>query len=355
MNLKNMLTSVLTAMSLVTFSAAADYVMVVPQPPGNGTSVWAAIIAKGLEKHLGEKIVIRHIPGAKDIPGFNEFHNKLRTDNKTIMVSHGGNGVSYLVDKIDYDYKHYDSIGMMNLNIVLGRKDSMNPAKDKVKLAGGSGLEPDGMAIAMLLCGNLPAVTDYTKCWKQRVIWVNGVSGGERRLGFQRGEFNTTRESPAAWFKFYRDLKENALWFHHGIYDLKTGQQTEDPNFPAGYQFEDVFKKVHGKEPRGDFYEAYTLSRSFRDVLQKALWVNKGNPNTEKLRVALRKMLQDPETLAELEKDTGKYDWIIGSDGNQVVDHLRKNITEKKLKTLVQWHDDAYQFKSVYKPELIIR
>jgi hypothetical protein len=116
-----------------------------------------------------------------------------------------------------------------------------------------------------------------------------------------------------------------------------------------------VFKKVHGKEPRGDFYEAYTLSRSFRDVLQKALWVNKGNPNTEKLRVALRKMLQDPETLAELEKDTGKYDWIIGSDGNQVVDHLRKNITEKKLKTLVQWHDDAYQFKSVYKPELIIR
>ena len=350
-----MLTSVLTAMSLVTFSAAADYVMVVPQPPGNGTSVWAAIIAKGLEKHLGEKIVIRHIPGAKDIPGFNEFHNKLRTDNKTIMVSHGGNGVSYLVDKIDYDYKHYDSIGMMNLNIVLGRKDSMNPAKDKVKLAGGSGLEPDGMAIAMLLCGNLPAVTDYTKCWKQRVIWVNGVSGGERRLGFQRGEFNTTRESPAAWFKFYRDLKENALWFHHGIYDLKTGQQTEDPNFPAGYQFEDVFKKLHGQEPRGDFYEAYALSRSFRDVLQKALWVNKGNPNTEKLRVALRKMLQDPETLAELEKDTGKYDWIIGADGNQVVDHLRKNITEKKLKTLVQWHDDAYQFKSVYKPELIIR
>jgi hypothetical protein len=355
MNLKNMLTTALIAMSLVTFSAAADYVMVVPQPPGNGTSVWAAIIAKGLEKHLGEKIVIRHIPGAKDIPGFNEFHNKLRTDNKTIMVSHGGNGVSYLVDKIDYDYKHYDSVGMMNLNIVLGRKESMNPAKDKIKIAGSSGLEPDGMAIAMLLCGNLPAVTDYTKCWKQRVIWVNGVSGGERRLGFQRGEFNTTRESPAAWFKFYRDLKENALWFHHGIYDLKTGRQTEDTNFPAGYQFEDVFRKLHGQEPRGDFYEAYALSRSFRDVLQKALWVNKGNPNTEKLRVALRKMLQDPETLAELEKDTGKYDWIIGADGNQVVDHLRKNITEKKLKTLVQWHDDAYQFKSVYKPELIIR
>lgn len=355
MNLKNMLTSAVIAMSLVTFSAAADYVMVVPQPPGNGTSVWAAIIAKGLEKHLGEKIVIRHIPGAKDIPGFNEFHNKLRTDNKTIMVSHGGNGVSYLVDKIDYDYKHYDSIGMMNLNIVLGRKDSMNSAKDKIKIAGSSGLEPDGMAIAMLLCGNLPVVTDYTKCWKQRVIWVNGVSGGERRLGFQRGEFNTTRESPAAWFKFYRDLKENALWFHHGIYDLKTRRQTEDTNFPTGYQFEDVFRKLHGQEPRGDFYEAYVLSRSFRDVLQKALWVNKGNPNTEKLRVALRKMLQDPETLAELEKDTGKYDWIIGADGNQVVDHLRKNITEKKLKTLVQWHDDAYQFKSVYKPELLIR
>lgn len=342
-------------LALAATAAQADYRMIVPQGPGQGTSIWAGIVAKHLEKHLGEKIVIQHIPGAKDIPGFNEFHNKLRTDDKTIMVSHGGNGVSYLVDTIDYDYKHYDSIGMQNLNIIIGRKANMDVKKDRVKLAGGSGLEPDGMAIAMLVCGNLPKKEDYMPCWNKRVTWVNGIAGAERRLAFERNELNTTRETTASWFKNYANLPGNVLWYHHGVMDLVTGKQKDDPNFPPGYTFENVFKQLHGVEPKGELYEAYALVRNFRDVLQKALWVNKGNPNTEKLRAALRKMLNDPEALAALEVDTGKYDWIVGEDGNKVVDRLRKNITEEKLKTLVFWHDNAYKFKSVYKPELIIK
>lgn len=354
MKSKKIAQALLLSLSVATTSALAEYIMIVPQKPGGGTSVWAGLVAQGLEKHLDEKIVIRHIPGAKDIPGLNEFHNKLRYNDNVIMVSHGGNGVSYLVDEIDYDYKNYTSIGMMNLNIVLGRKDELDPKQDRITLAGGSGLEPDGMAVAMLACGNLPTVEDYAACWEQKVTWVNGVGGGERRLGFQRGEFNTTRESVAAWFKFYQNMTENKLWFHHGLFDLQTSQQVDDPNFPAGYQFEDVFQQYWGEKPTGEFYEAYTLSRAFRDVLQKALWVNKGNPNTEKLRTALRAMLQDPKTMAELEKNTGEYEWIVGDDGDLVVDMLRKNITKKKLQTLVWWHDNAYRFKSVYKPELII-
>jgi len=355
MSITKVIKTTLICLTLMFSTAQADYTLIVPQEPGQGTSVWAAIIAKGLGKYTDEPVVIRYIPGAKDIPGFNEFHNRLRLDNKTIMVSHGGNGVSYLVDRVDYDYKYYDSIGMQNLNIVLGKKVTTDPNKDKIKIAGGSGLEPDGMAIAMLVCGNLPKAADYIPCWNTRVVWVNGVGGGERRLGFTRGEYNTTRETTSAWFKFYKDLKENELWFHHGVYDLKTRTQHDDPNFPAGYQFETVFQKMHGEEPRGELYEAYKLERSFRDVLQKALWVNKGNPNTEKLRAALRKMLQDKETMSAIEAETGKYEWIVGDDGNQVVDKLRTNITAEKLRTLVWWHDNAYHFTSVYKPELIVK
>jgi hypothetical protein len=53
------------------------------------------------------------------------------------------------------------------------------------------------------------------------------------------------------------------------------------------------------------------------------------------------------------EADTGKYDWIVGAEGDSVVDKLRKNITEKKLQDLVFWHETAYRFPSVFKPELI--
>jgi tripartite-type tricarboxylate transporter receptor subunit TctC len=47
-------------------SASADYTMIVPQKVGGGTSVWAEIVAKELEKHLGEPIVIDYRPGARD-------------------------------------------------------------------------------------------------------------------------------------------------------------------------------------------------------------------------------------------------------------------------------------------------
>ena len=60
-----------------------------------------------MEKHLDEKIVLKHIPGARDIPGFNKFHNELRFDDKTIMVSHGGNAVGFLTEKVDYNYNEY--------------------------------------------------------------------------------------------------------------------------------------------------------------------------------------------------------------------------------------------------------
>ena len=81
----------------ITTSALADYTMIVPQKPGGGTSQWAQIVATEMEKYLdGEKIILKHIRGARDIPGFNKFHNELRFDDNTLMVSNGGNGISFL-------------------------------------------------------------------------------------------------------------------------------------------------------------------------------------------------------------------------------------------------------------------
>lgn len=342
------------AFSAVSLSAHADYTLVVPQEPGKGTSVWAGIIAKHLSKFVGEPVIIRHYPGARDIPGFNEFHNKLRNDPKTIMVAHGGNGVSYLLDPVDYDYRQYDSIGMMNLDIVNGRSAKTDLKTGTFIVPGSAGYEPDGMAMAMLLCGPKKSTDEYLACFRQRVKWVNGVQGNEKRLGFMRGEFNTTRESPSAWIKFYTGDKadaNNVIWFTHGIYDLKNKKQIPDPNFP-GTQFEDVYKKQWGVAPSGELYEAYRLTRNWRDVLQKSLWVNRGNPNTEKLRNALRAMLSDPAVVAEIDKDTGRYPWIIGEDGNAVIGELYKLITPSALQTAVRWNKEAYGFPSVYKPQL---
>ena len=132
-----LLTSAVAALAITATTALADITVVNPQKPGGGTTVWTEIIMKELEKHLGERIVIRNIPGARDIPGINKFHNELRFDENTIVVTHGGNGVSFLQEEVDYNYAEYDSIGLMNLNIIMGKVKGAD--MDKAKFAGTSG------------------------------------------------------------------------------------------------------------------------------------------------------------------------------------------------------------------------
>ena len=331
-------------------TAIADYTFIVPQKPGQGTTIWAGIVAKELEKHLGERIVIRTLPGARDIPGFNKYHNELRTNDKTVMVSHGGNGVSFLQESVDYNYADYESIGLMNLNIIAGKRignDMSHPV-----FPAGSGMVPEAFAMTMLLCGPDKTMNQYIDCFKENVTWVKGMSGSDRRLAFRRGDLTGTRENPATYQKHVESDVNAELWFHHGLLDPKTGTHTDDPNFP-GYQMEILFEQRWGVKPSGEFYEAYKLVKSFRDGLQKAIWVNKGNPNKAKLVKALQDMANDPESMAIIEAKNGKYDWYIGADGDEMRDTLMTFITETALKNLVKFNKEALGLASIYKEQLV--
>ena len=337
----------------MTSTASADYTFVVPQKPGGGTTVWTEIVAKELAPFLGEKIIIKTIPGARDIPGFNKFHNDLQKDDKTVMVSHGGNGVSFLQENVDYNYADYTSIGLMNLNIISGiRKDYKSG--DKISFAAGSGMVPEAFAMTMLLCGPDLTMDQYAECFKKNVIWVAGMSGGERRLAFKRGELNGTRENPAAYKKHVASNPDAKVWFTHGILDANSASHTDDPNYP-NMQFEILFKNKYGVEPSGEFYDAYKLVKSFRDGMQKAIWVRKDNPNAQKLQDALTAMSKDATAIANIQKKVGKYEWKIGVDGNRQRDVLMTFITKDALRNLVKFNTEALGLKSVYKENLIAR
>ena len=337
----------------MTSTASADYTFVVPQKPGGGTTVWTEIVAKELAPFLGEKIIIKTIPGARDIPGFNKFHNDLQKDDKTVMVSHGGNGVSFLQENVDYNYADYTSIGLMNLNIISGiRKDYKSG--DKISFAAGSGMVPEAFAMTMLLCGPDLTMDQYAECFKKNVIWVAGMSGGERRLAFKRGELNGTRENPAAYKKHVAPNPNAKVWFTHGILDANSASHMDDPNYP-NMQFEILFKNKYGVAPSGEFYDAYKLVKSFRDGMQKAIWVRKDNPNAQKLQDALTAMSKDATAIANIQKKVGKYEWKIGVDGNRQRDVLMTFITKDALRNLVKFNTEALGLKSVYKENLVAR
>ena len=337
----------------MTSTASADYTFVVPQKPGGGTTVWTEIVAKELAPFLGEKIIIKTIPGARDIPGFNKFHNDLQKDDKTVMVSHGGNGVAFLQENVDYNYADYTSIGLMNLNIISGiRKDYKSG--DKISFAAGSGMVPEAFAMTMLLCGPDLTMDQYAECFKKNVIWVSGMSGGERRLAFKRGELNGTRENPAAYKKHVAPNPNAKVWFTHGILDANSASHMDDPNYP-NMQFEILFKNKYGVAPSGEFYDAYKLVKSFRDGMQKAIWVRKDNPNAQKLQDALTAMSKDATAIANIQKKVGKYEWKIGVDGNRQRDVLMTFITKDALRNLVKFNTEALGLKSVYKENLIAK
>ena len=349
--MKNLVLGIVASLFMFT-SAMAEVTMVVPQKPGQGTTVWADIVKKELEKHLGEKITLRLIPGARDIPGINAWHNDLRFDENTIVVTHGGNGVSFLQEQVDYNYAEYDSVGLMNLNIIAGKRigDDMS----KPRFPAGSGMVPEAFAMTLMLCGPDKSVDEYIACFKENVVWVKGMSGSERRLAFKRGDLNGTRENPATYQKHVEPDANAELWFHHGLLDPTTGNHVDDANYPAGYQVEQIFEARWGVAPSGEFYDAYKLVKSFRDGLQKAIWVNKGNEKLRKRMIsAMYAMKNDADSMAAIEAKNGKYEWFIGDDGDQMRDTLMTFITEDALKNLVKFNKEALGLKSIYKADLV--
>ena len=114
-----------------------------------------------------------------------------------------------------------------------------------------------------------------------------------------------------------------------------------------------LFEERWGVAPSGKLYDAYKLVKSFRDGMQKAIWVNKGNPNVEALREALRQVATNPESVAAIVAAVGHYEWIIGEDGNAHRDTLMTFITEDALKTLVRFNAEAFGINSVYKEHLV--
>jgi hypothetical protein len=337
--------------AIISTSALADYRLIIPQEPGNGTDIWARVVAREWEKKLGEHMVIENIPGANDIPGFNKFHNSLRKDPKVIMVAHGGNGESFLYQNVDYDYKYYDPIGLQNLTIMVGKSKAMDPWKDTIKFSNASGSNPDMIAMVMLVCGPGKTLQEYKDCYKAHFKYVTGMTGNERKLAYMRSETNAVRETPVAYFKNIRPIESNVDWFNPGVLDLKTGKVGVDANFP-NVTFTDVYKAKWGVVPSGDLYQAWLLDKNYRDVLQKALFIDKGNPNRDKLRASLKAMLEDPVSLAVIEKETGKYQWILGDDVTKAQASLEALLTKKALKDLVWFISQAFGQEAIYKDNI---
>ena len=73
----------------------------------------------------------------------------------------------------------------------------------------------------------------------------------------------------------------------------------------------------------------------------------------EDLIAALKQVANNPESVKAVQKKVGKYNWLIGKDGDAHRDTLMKLITPKALSTLVKFNNEAFGIKAIYKDTLV--
>jgi hypothetical protein len=329
--------------------AQADITVVVPGPTG-----WWTVVMPELAKHLGEKITPEIIQGARDIPAGNKWHDKFRFEKDTMWFSNGGQAEAFLLEDVKFNFKDYEPIFAQNLSIVVGYNKTQDPYTTNIKFGAGSGMNPDAMAITMMVCGELPNMSAYLDCYKKKITYVKGMKVPEIALAYTRGELTAIRQNPFDYNKDFVPLDFNQTWFSAGLLDIKTGKIVPDTNYAVGTRsFPEAYKAKWGKDPKGEFYDAWVLVKNYRDVLQKVIWVNKGDPNKDKLVVAARKMIADPESQKIIAEKLGTYPWWVASEVNQAQQALEKQLTKKALNNLVWWTTNAYQIDAVFKPEIV--
>ena len=355
--MKKLLLGAVTALTLAT-TAHADFNVVVPQKPTGGTGTWANLVATEINKFLpaDDQIVLEFVTGESDRKALKDYVTLNKADDHVLQITHGGNAESFLqVDLKGFDYRNLDPIFIQNLNIIVTKWKSFDPTKDTPIMASGSGTVSEAMAVTLLTCGTEMSVDEYLACFKDKVVWIPGYGGSDRRIAFMNGELNASRDNPIKTKKKYKEMMEDGTgeyWFSHGILNASTGAHEDDPNFP-GTLLEDKFMQRHDVLPYGDFYDAYKLLKSWRDGLQKAIWIPRDHPRKQVIIDAIAKMLNDKDSMKIINKKVGKYPTLTGAEAQAHVDMLFSLINEDTLRNLLKVTQFTIGTEGVFKPELL--
>lgn len=274
--------------------------MIVPFAPGGGTDVYVRALAPHLEKYLpgNPTIVVRNIPGARGIPGANQFQARAKPDGTEVIASSASTVANFVFQKSKVEYKldQWEPILLSPQGAVVYASTSLGVKSpgDLLKLKGKE-----------LVFGGQSAGSAELRCiitfellgLKPKYVW--GMNRGPVRLAFERGEMNINYDSTPGYLKgAYQLVKAGKATplYALGVLDEK-GNLVRDPNFPDLPNFAEAYESWHGKKPSGQGYDAWLSVMKMLVMLNKALLLPTGTPKPiqEAWTTAVRKMLADPE------------------------------------------------------------
>lgn len=330
-------------------AVAADFAgkrveFIVPFGTGGGSDAWARFYAPRLQKHLpGQPVVaVKNMQGAGSTKGANYFARSAETDGLMVLGTSGSTQFPFLLGdkRVEYDYNKWEAVlatpvgGVAYISADLGVKSAS--AEDMKKL----------QKVAMKFGSQGATSLDLVPLLAFDILGlkVDGVFGmkgrGPARLAFERGELKIDYQTTPAYIKNVLPLVKAGKavpLMSWGMLD-DDGNLVRDPNFPDLPHVGEVYKAMHGKEPKGPAWTAWRAFMAAGYPAQKMILVRKDTPKEIKdaWNKAAADTVNEPGFKEAAAKALGDYPQAIGKKA-MTLQKVATSVTPEAKAWVVSW------------------
>ena len=318
-----------------------EITIIVPFAEGGGTDRWARFYAGMMMEHFPETLDEVEVENEPDEEGpiiaANEFANDDHSDGLTLLGSSASVQFPYLFGdtRVEYNYKDWEVLLVSPSGGVVYVSDEFNllthadvrrlKGQDMSYLAQSS----TGIDIVPLLALDLLGIDLHVQ------FGAEGRSEGFE--AFDDGDVDVDFQTTPAY------LSQSAMLvadgdafplFSLGILD-RNGKLKRDPSFPDIPHFGEVYRLMHGRDPRGEKWEIWKTLMAAGFSAQKMLLVQKRTPPQiiQAYEKGMAEILSTRDFVGAAPAVLGQYPQYTGSDARRLRDlaisldsTMRKNI-----------------------------
>jgi tripartite-type tricarboxylate transporter receptor subunit TctC len=322
---------------------------IIPFPEAGGTDVWARFFVEPLGRELPGKptVIIRNVPGGGSITGANMFAQRAKPDGLMLLGTSASTQFPYLLDdpRVKYDYKEWTALlasptgGVVYVTSAAGIKNVQ-----EIKKLQGQPLKFGSQGAVSLDLIPLLAF----EMLGMKVEPVFGMSRGQARLAFERGEAGIDFQTTPAYVKQVMPLVEQGKavpLFSFGVLD-DSGNLQRDPTFRDMPHFGEVHEIVHGKKPSGAAFEAYKSFLQAGFGAQKAIFVPKATPKeiVDAYTQAIERLLKNAEFRKTVDEELGDYEQFTGERTTTLVKQAT-SVEPEARQWIKDWLTKRYNVK----------
>ncbi|MGV8989229.1 MAG: Bug family tripartite tricarboxylate transporter substrate binding protein [Cypionkella sp.] len=322
--------------------------LIVPYGQGGGSTIHARLFAPALEKTLpgNPTIIIKNIDGAGSVKGINEFYNTAKPDGLTIASLGTGTFFQFLLrdPAVHYPLPKFEAFLTSPFGLVVyGRKD-IGLTGDAVTDIKFLREYPPVYGGATATSSDLPAIFSLGLLGITPKA-VFGLSNGETRAAFMRGEFNVNYDNMASWAESVKPLIDDGTAVPLFTFGFRQGGKiARDPVAPDVPTFLELYEQVNGRPLAGTELKVWTTLFNIRVMGSKMLALPPGTPKEiyDVYTKAIEAALKLPEmTDANADAVMGGYPQATGTDSADILEGSVA-MNDDDLTWLKAWLKDHY-------------